>query len=173
MPPTPTPTPSADPSLLSIQDGIQLAISIIALALSAAALWFTLSARPKVRAYVRTFNATLTNGSTHFDGYELVLVNFGRSSAVITGAHAITQTDERRTVQQSSRGPSNNVFTNPDTPATLAPQGVITFWFSGALAGQQAGLDKGFEIEHAKAPLLSKELKLKTFIVKAEPPITT
>lgn len=94
MDPMPTPSPDTpwiviDSPLIVFPDGSWgILISIAALIVSGATLLHTLSARPRVHAFV-VRNYVALGGISHPDGDEIVIVNLGRTSAVIYDVRAL------------------------------------------------------------------------------------
>lgn len=161
MTPTPSPTPDApwivvESPLIVFPDGSAgLLISIIALLVSGVTLWHTLSARPRVHAFV--VRSLLQLGDIkHTDGDEVVIVNLGRTSAVIYDVRALDGKGGNLRAKVMPRGYNHEDVPFPEMPQSLAPGGVLTVWFSSNLISPEAGLEHGYRIEYANVGVLRR-----------------
>lgn len=156
MPPTPAPWIVIDSPLIVFPDGSWgVLISIVALLVSALTLWHTLSAKPRVHAFV--MRAYLQFGEeARTDGDEIVIVNLGRTAAVIYDVRALTKNDEHLKSESMPRGYKSEPIAFPEMPQSLVPGGVLTVWFSKGLAGEDAGRDYGYVVTYANTSVRPK-----------------
>lgn len=173
MTPTPSPIPT-DGSWLTItgplivvpDGGWQVLISIVALLVSVSTLWYTLSARARVHASVMRRRLMFEADQSVVDGDEVQIFNLGRSASVIISVQARTAAGKLLSAKSMPRGFENDPVEFPALPVTLQPHGVLTVWFSKALAGEEAGIEHGYQITYLRPGLL-RATKQRTLIVKA------
>jgi hypothetical protein len=152
---TTTPSPGPQPGSLVIEgplfvfpDGSWgVLISVLALTVSAITLWYTLSAKSRVRGHVQRGYVMVGAKAMH-DGDEVVIVNLGRSAAIVYDVRALTEDGRRLKAASMSRGTENKTVLFPPMPQTLDKGAVLPVWFSTALAGERAGRDHGYVITY-------------------------
>lgn len=135
MPPSPSPSPSETPPddgwltihgpLIVLPDGgWQVLISLLALAVSAATLWYTLSGRAVIDAQAVKIGRR-ERGSIVFDGYDVIVYNTGRIAAILTSIDLETGEDEFSTPRTAHRGIGRETVEFPAMPLALNPQTAV------------------------------------------------
>lgn len=166
-----------DSPLVVFPDGsLSVLISVAALLVSGATFWHTLSAKPRVHAYVMRSYERFGDNDTdvHVDGDEVVVVNLGRTAAVIYDVRALRSDGAGLSRQSMPRGPDSTMVPSPELPQSLAPGGVLTAWFSAALVGEPAGQEHGYRITYAnttaRPKVRTEPVNLIVKATKAPPP---
>lgn len=152
-----TPVPSGSPTdglvingpLFVFPEGsIGVVLSALALLVSAAALWHTISARSRIQATAVRYHVKLSGGATAADGDEINIINTGRTAGIVSDVRAITANDRYLRAKSMPRGPSHTPVEFPSMPQSIAPGGVLQIWFSAGLAGEKAGVDHGYRVTY-------------------------
>ncbi|CAH0137932.1 hypothetical protein [Microbacterium foliorum] len=171
----PSPSPGVpwlviDSPLLVVSDGgWQTLISVLALAVSAWTLFYTLTARPRVSAVVQRWTYK-SGGQEVPDGDDVTVMNTGRAPVIVKSISAIGPDGAESAATKSKRGPSREVVTLPTFPLVVEPGKVLTVWMPVLLHGAEASHTHGFKINYLVRPLFRAKARVRALIVKGDPP---